>query len=198
MFDHGPMHELVTQLGKLPGIGRKSAERLAMHMLRSSHEEVQELATAILEVKEAFSLCRICFNLTETQPCRICQNENRDGGVICVVEQPQDVVVLEKAGVMTGKYHVLHGVLSPLDKVGPEDLRIDELLARVDAGGVREVILATNPNREGEATAAFLADLLASQEVEVTRIARGVSVGTDLEYADAATLKHSLEGRRKM
>ncbi|HPM75486.1 MAG TPA: recombination mediator RecR [bacterium] len=197
-FDSGPLKELVDELAKLPGIGRKSAERLAMHLLRASAEEVQALAAAMLEVKDTIGLCPVCFNLTDVKPCRLCADERRDGARLCVVEQPQDVLVLEKSGAFNGKYHVLHGALAPLENIGPESLRIDELLARIDAGGIAEIILATNPNREGEATAAFLADLLADRPVEVTRIAHGVPVGSDLEYADSVTLKLSLEGRRKM
>ena len=197
-FDSGPLKELVDELAKLPSIGRKSAERLAMHLLRASAEEVQALAAAMLEVKDTIGLCPVCFNLTDVKPCRLCADERRDGARLCVVEQPQDVLVLEKSGAFNGKYHVLHGALAPLENIGPESLRIDELLARIDAGGIAEIILATNPNREGEATAAFLADLLADRPVEVTRIAHGVPVGSDLEYADSVTLKLSLEGRRKM
>jgi recombination protein RecR len=197
-FDSGPLKDLVTQLTRLPGVGRKTAERLAMHLLRAPGDEVHALAAAMLEVKERMQLCSVCFNLTETQPCAICADDNRRADAICVVEQVQDVVALEKTRAFDGKYHVLHGALSPLDNVGPEELRIAELLARVDAGGVKEVILATNPNRDGEATASYLADLLAGRGVEVTRIAHGVPVGGDLEYADSVTLKLSLEGRRKV
>jgi len=197
-FDEGPLKELVAQLTRLPGVGRKSAERLAMHLLHAPHEEVQALAAAMLEVKDRMRLCETCFNLTDESPCRLCRDETRDAGLLCVVEQPQDVMVLEKTKAFRGRYHVLHGALSPLDNVGPEQLHIDELLARLDQGGVREVILATNPNREGEATAAYLAELLAGRPVEVTRIAHGVPVGTDLEYADSVTLRYSLEGRKKM
>lgn len=197
-FDSGPLKELVDELAKLPGIGRKSAERLAMYLLRASNEDVQALAAAMLEVKDSIGLCPVCFNLTDVKPCRICADEQRDDTLLCVVEQPQDVLVVEKSGAFDGKYHVLHGALAPLENIGPEALRIDELLARLDAGGIDEVILATNPNREGEATAAYLADLLADRAVEVTRIAHGVPVGSDLEYADSVTLKLSLEGRRKM
>ncbi|MDP8225209.1 MAG: recombination mediator RecR [Candidatus Lernaella stagnicola] len=198
LFDRGPLHELVTQLAKLPGVGRKTAERLAMHMLRAPGEEVHALAAAMLEVKDRIQLCEICFNLTDIQPCSLCADENRSGATICVVEQPQDVIAIEKSGAFTGKYHVLHGALSPLDNVGPEEIRIAELLARIDAGGVEEVILATNPNREGEATASYLVELLESRPVEVSRIAHGVPVGSDLEYADSVTLKLSLEGRKKI
>jgi len=198
LFDDGVLRDLVAHLTKLPGIGRKSAERLAMHILRADEGDVRALTKAILDVKTEIGLCSVCFNLTDVDPCRICADDNRDAGLLIVVEQPQDVVVLEKSGAVNGKYHVLHGALSPLDNVGPDELRIDELLARIDAGGIREVILATNPNREGETTAAFLADLLHQRNVEVSRIAHGVPVGSDLEYADAVTLKHSLEGRRKI
>jgi recombination protein RecR len=198
LFDQGPLKDLVAQLTKLPGIGRKSAERLAMHLLRAPTADVHALAAAMLEVKERIQLCRVCFNLTETQPCAICSDEARRAEAVCVVEQPQDVVAFEKTRAYDGKYHVLHGALSPLENIGPDHLRIAELLARVDAGGIREVILATNPNRDGEATASYLAELLAGRPVEVTRIAHGVPVGSDLEYADSVTLKLSLQGRRKM
>ncbi len=198
LFDSGPLRELVTQLNKLPGIGRKTAERLAMHLLRASDEDVNALAAAMLEVKERIQLCEICFNLTDEQPCAICRDDNRAADILCVVEQPQDIMVFEKSGAFTGKYHVLHGALSPLDNVAPEDLRIKELLARIDAGGVREVILATNPNRDGEVTASYLGEVLAGRPVEVTRIAHGVPVGSDLEYADSVTLRLSLEGRKKV
>lgn len=198
LFDRGPLQRLVAELTKLPGIGRKSAERLAMHLLRAPHQDVHDLAAAMLEVKESIGLCEICFNLTDEQPCAICRDEQRRADLLCVVEQPQDVVVFEKTGAFQGRYHVLHGALSPLDNIGPEELRVTELLKRLDAGGIAEVILATNPNREGEATASYLADLLAEQPVNVTRIARGVPVGSDLEYADSVTLKLSLEGRKKI
>jgi recombination protein RecR len=198
LFEEGPLKELVAQLTRLPGVGRKSAERLAMHLLRAPAADVHALATAMLEVKERMQLCQVCFNLTEAQPCAICADEKRRADALCVVEQPQDVVAFEKTRAFDGKYHVLHGALSPLDNIGPDSLRIAELLARVDAGGVREVILATNPNRDGEATASYLAELLAGRPVEVTRIAHGVPVGSDLEYADSVTLKLSLQGRRKV
>ncbi|NLH49901.1 MAG: recombination protein RecR [Myxococcales bacterium] len=198
LFDEGLLKELVLRLTTLPGVGRKTAERLAMHILRAPADDIHALVAAMLEVKEKMQLCRECFNLTDTQPCRICADDRRRSDVLCVVEQPQDTMVLEKSGAFGGRYHVLHGALSPLDNVGPEELRIAELLARVDAGGVREVILATNPNRDGEATASYLADLLKGRGVEVTRIAHGVPVGSDLEYADSVTLKMSLEGRRKV
>jgi len=198
LFDRGPLRQLLDELTKLPGIGRKSAERLAMHLLRAPEQDVHALAAAMLEVKEKMQLCEVCFDLTETQPCAICVDADRRADVICVVEQPQDVAVLESAGAFDGRYHVLHGALSPLDNFGPDELRIAELLARVDAGGIAEVILATNPNRQGEATAAYLADLLADRAVEVTRIAHGVPVGSDLEYADSVTLKLSLQGRQKV
>ena len=198
LFDSGPLRDLLAELTKLPGIGRKSAERLAMHLLRTAPEEVHALAHAMLEVKERMHLCEICFNLTDIQPCAICDDAQRRADLLCVVEQPQDVAVLEKSGAFDGRYHVLHGALSPLDNIGPDDLRLSELLARIDAGGITEVILATNPNRDGETTATYVADLLASRPVEVSRIAHGVPVGSDLEFADSVTLKMSLEGRRKV
>jgi len=198
LFDEGPIQELISRLTRLPGIGRKSGERLALFILRADPEEVKALADAMQQVKERIGLCEKCFNLTDVQPCRICADPTREASQLCVVEQPVDIVALEKSGAYHGLYHVLHGALSPLDNVGPEDLRLTELLARIDAGGIREIILATNPNREGEATASYLAELLAARPVEVTRIAHGVPVGSDLEYADSVTLKLSLEGRRKI
>jgi recombination protein RecR len=198
MFEHGPLKDLVAQLSKLPGIGRKSAERLAMHLLRAPTNDVHALATALLEVKERTLLCPVCFNLTDVQPCRMCTDDRRRRDVVCVVEQPQDVAAIEKTKAFDGAYHVLHGALSPLDGIGPDELHIADLLTRLEPGEIREVILATNPNREGEATAAYLAELLAGRNVEVTRIAHGVPVGSDLEYADAVTLKLSLQGRRKV
>jgi recombination protein RecR len=198
LFDSGPLRDLLEELTKLPGIGRKSAERLAMHLLRTAPEEVHALAHAMLEVKERMHLCEVCYNLTDIQPCAICDDTQRRADLLCVVEQPQDVAVLEKSGAFDGRYHVLHGALSPLDNIGPEDLRLTELLARIDAGEVTEVILATNPNRDGETTAAYVADLLASRPVDVSRIAHGVPVGSDLEFADSVTLKLSLEGRKKL
>ena len=186
---------LVAQLTRLPGIGSRTAQRLAFHILQRPQDEALALAAALTEVKERVRFCRECGNLTEEELCGICTDQRRDHGVICVVEQPVDVVSLERTAEFRGLYHVLGGSLSPLDGVDPSDLRIDELLRRVDANGVQEVVLATNPNMTGEATAAYLADRLRDR-VRVTRLASGLPVGGDLEYADEVTLGRALAGRR--
>jgi recombination protein RecR len=191
------VENLVTQLTKLPGIGRRTAQRLAFHVLSTSPEDALELARAIEEVKERVRFCRECGNLTEEELCAVCFDERRDRTVICVVEQPVDVVSVERTGEYRGLYHVLGGALSPLDGVEPADLRIDGLVARVEANGVTEVVLATNPTMTGEATAAYLADRLRDR-VRVTRLASGLPVGGDLEYADEVTLGRALAGRRPM
>ena len=183
---------------KLPGIGEKTALRLAYHVLKSPEEEARHLAESLVSIKERIGLCQTCFSLTDIQPCRICSDPERQTDSICVVEQPSDINALEKAGAFKGKYHVLHGALSPLDDVGPDELKISELLSRLLPEGVKEVIIATNPNREGEATATYLAEILKKQDVEVSRIAHGVPMGSDIEYADGVTLGHALSGRRKM
>ena len=188
---------LVAQLTRLPGIGTRTAQRLAFHILSTRKEEALALATAIEDVKERVRFCRECGNLTEEELCGICTDARRDRSVVCVVEQPVDVISLERTHEYRGLYHVLGGSLSPLDGVEPEHLRIDELLRRVGAGGIDEVVLATNPNMTGEATAAFLADRLRDQ-VRVTRLASGLPVGGDLEYADEVTLGRALSGRREM
>ena len=188
---------LVAQLTRLPGIGQRTAQRLAFHMLRVSKEEALALAAAIVEVKERVRFCRECGNLTEEELCSICLDGRRDHSLLCVVEQPSDLLSLERTAEFRGLYHVLGGSLSPLDGVEPEHLRIDELLARVDRNGVQEVVLATNPNMTGEATAAYLADRLRGR-VRVTRLASGLPVGGDLEYADEVTLGRALSGRREM
>jgi recombination protein RecR len=188
---------LVSQLTRLPGIGQRTAQRLAFHLLSAGKEEALALATAIEEVKERVRFCRECGNLTEEELCGICLDQRRDRGVVCVVEQPVDVISLERTHEYRGLYHVLGGSLSPLDGVEPEHLRIDELLGRVAAGGIEEVVLATNPNMTGEATAAFLADRLRDR-VRVTRLASGLPVGGDLEYADEVTLGRALAGRREL
>ena len=188
---------LVAQLTRLPGIGSRTAQRLAFHILQRPPQEALALSQAIAEVKERVRFCRECGNLTEEDVCAICLDARRDNSVICVVEQPADVVSLEKTREFRGVYHVLGGALSPLDGVEPEHLRIDELLARVERNGVQEVVLATNPNMTGEATAAFLADRLRGR-VRVTRLASGLPVGGDLEYADEVTLGRALSGRREM
>jgi len=188
---------LVAQLTRLPGVGQRTAQRLAFHILRSSTEEALALAESIEEVKERVRFCRECGNLTEEEVCAICEDTRRDHTLICVVEQPADLISVERTAEYRGLYHVLGGALSPIDGVEPADLRIDELLQRVERNGVAEVVLATNPNMTGEATAAFLADRLRGR-VRVTRLASGLPVGGDLEYADEVTLGRALAGRREM
>jgi recombination protein RecR len=190
-----PISRLIQELTKLPGVGEKTASRLAMHILRVSREDAESLARAILEVKEKIRPCSLCFNLTDQDPCRICRDPKRDGEVICVVSGPEDLIALEKSGGFRGLYHVLHGVLSPLEGVGPKDLRISELLSRLRGGKVKEVILATNPSVEGEATAQYLSQIIKPLGTRVTRIARGVPMGGDLQYIDEVTLSKSLENR---
>ncbi len=191
------VENLVAQLTRLPGIGTRTAQRLAFHVLSVNHDEALALANAIVEVKERVRFCRECGNLTEEELCTICLDTRRDRSVVCVVEQPVDVISLERTHEYRGLYHVLGGSLSPLDGVEPDDLRIKELLARIESGGIEEVVLATNPNMTGEATAAFLADRLRDR-VRVTRLASGLPVGSDLEYADEVTLGRALSGRREM
>jgi len=193
-----PIARLIEELTRLPGVGAKTASRLAMHILRSSREDAENLARAILEVKEKIRLCSLCFHLTDQDPCRICQDPRRDGEVICVVSGPEDLMALEKSGSFRGLYHVLHGVLSPLEGVGPKDLRIGELLSRLQGGKFKEVILATNPSVEGEATAQYLSQIIKPLGLRVTRIARGVPMGGDLQYIDQVTLSKSLENRSLM
>ena len=186
--------KLIQQFSKLPGIGPKTAQRLAFFILKMKKEEAKDLAQAILDVKEKIRYCSICYNLTEEDPCRICKNKKKDRSVICVVEEANDVVAIEKTGQYDGLYHVLGGVLSPLDNIGPEDLKIKELLNRLKQE-VKEVILATNPSTEGEATAVYLSKLIKPLGVKVTRIARGLPSGGALEYADVSTLANAIEGR---
>lgn len=188
---------LLAELEKMPGVGRKTAQRLAFHLLKLPQAEVEALATALLESKRNIRSCSVCFGITEADPCAICSDERRDAGLLCVVEQPSDVLALERTLEYKGRYHVLQGVISPLDGISPEDLRIRELLTRIQSGGVREVILSTNPTLEGEATALYVARLVKPLGVAVTRIARGLPVGGDLEYADQVTLARALEGRRE-
>ena len=191
------VENLVAQLTRLPGVGQRTAQRLAFHLLRVPKEEALALARALEEVKERVRFCRECGNLTEEEVCAICQDTRRDHTLICVVEQPADLISVERTAEYRGLYHVLGGALSPIDGVEPADLRIDELLQRVERNGVEEVVLATNPNMTGEATAAFLADRLRNR-VRVTRLASGLPVGGDLEYADEVTLGRALAGRREM
>jgi recombination protein RecR len=197
-----PVQRLVSELSKLPGVGNRTAQRLAFHILRSSPEDAGALAEAIREVKERIRLCEVCFNLTDEQRCRICQDPRRDQALICVVEEPSDVIPMERTHEYHGVYHVLGGALSPIDGIDPEDLKIAELLARVQAGepAVREVVLATNPTTTGEATALHIAEELRARaaEVTVTRLASGLPVGSDLEYADEVTLGKALAGRRAL
>lgn len=193
-----PVARLIDQFNRLPGIGPKSAQRLAYHILRIPSEEAEALAGAIVDVKQRIVLCSVCQNLSDVDPCRICVNERRDHATICVVEEPLDILAFERTRSFKGVYHVLHGVISPMDGVGPEDLKVRELLARVGAGQVNEVILATNPTLEGDATAMYLDRMIAPLGVSVTRLARGLPVGADLEYADEVTLTRALEGRGKV
>ena len=193
-----PLTRLIEQLQKLPGIGAKGAQRLAFRVLRTPREDAERLCDAIREVKERVTYCSTCNNITDTDPCAYCTSASRDQRVICVVEEPQNVSVVEKTREFRGVYHVLMGALSPLHGVGPDDLKVKELLTRVGEGSVEEVILATNPNVEGEATAIYLAKLLKPLGVRVTRIAMGVPVGSDLEYADEFTMHKAIEGRREV
>ena len=193
-----PVSRLIEELGKLPGIGPKSAARLTYYLLRIPEAEARALAEAIIAVKEKTVLCSSCQNITDSNPCAVCASKERDHSIICVVKEPLDIMALERTGQYRGLYHVLHGVLSPMDGIGPDDLKIKELLQRLKAGSVNEVILATNPNLEGEATAMYLQRLLSPFGVRLTRLARGLPVGGDLEYADEVTLTHALEGRQEM
>jgi recombination protein RecR len=192
-----PLTRLIEELQRLPGIGPKGAQRLAFHILKTPREQTERLVEALRDVKERVTYCSICNNITDVDPCAFCSNDARDGTMICVVEEPQNVSAIEKTREYKGRYHVLMGALSPLQGIGPDDLKIKGLLARVN-NGVSEIILATNPNVEGEATAIYLARLLKPLGVRVTRIAMGVPVGSDLEYADEVTMHKSLEGRREV
>jgi len=192
----GPLARLIEELHKLPGIGPKTAQRLAYHIIRSP--QARALAEAIIEAQERITFCSQCQNLTDTDPCRLCTDPHRDRSLICVVEEPLDALAIERSGRYRGLYHVLHGVISPMDGVGPEDLKVAELLDRLRRGEVREVIVATNPSLEGEATAMYLARLLRPLGVKVTRPARGLPMGADIEYADEVTLARALEGRQEI
>ncbi|NIS60212.1 MAG: recombination protein RecR [Proteobacteria bacterium] len=193
-----PIERLINELTKLPGIGRKTAARLAYHILRIPRKDAQELARGIIDVKEKIQLCSVCFDLTDRDPCRICSDSRRNDEVICVVEEPNDLMAIEGTGDFHGKYHVLHGALSPLEGIGPEDIKAKELLKRLEAGEVKEVIMATNPNVEGGATALYLTELIKPLGVKVTRIAYGIPMGGDIEYTDGETLAKALEGRREI
>ncbi len=190
------LERLTEQFAKLPGIGGKTAQRLAFHLLSMPEEDAREFADAIMDAKKSVHLCPCCQNLTDRDLCPICDDEGRDHSLICVVADPKDVIAMERAREFTGVYHVLHGVISPLNHIGPDDICIRELLARVGKGGIREVIMATNPDTEGEATAMYISRLLRPMEVRVTRLAYGIPVGSQLEYADEVTLLRALEGRR--
>ncbi len=194
MYTSDSLEQLVEEFAQFPGIGRKSAHRLAMYILKLPKEEVLQLSQALVNVKEKVKYCSSCWNFTETDPCIICSSEKRDRNTICIVEEPNDVIALEKTNEYRGLYHVLGGSLSPLDGIGPEDLKIKELLTRVN-GELNEVILALNPNIEGEATTIYLTRLIKPLGIKVTRLARGIPIGGDLEYADEATLSRALEGR---
>ncbi|MBI5283643.1 MAG: recombination protein RecR [Chloroflexi bacterium] len=191
-----PVARLIDEFHKLPGIGPKSAQRLTYHMLRIPPDEALALAQAIIELKEKTVLCSTCQNVTESDPCSICRDEGRDRTAICVVEEPLDILAVERTRGFHGQYHVLHGVISPMDGIGPEDLKVTELLARLRGGTVTEVIMATNPNLEGEATSMYISRLLTPLGVRVTRLARGLPMGSDLEYADDVTLSRALENRQ--
>ena len=192
------VRRLIEALQRLPGIGPKTAQRLTFYLLKQPVEQVRDLAEALVEFKARVLHCARCFNVTDEDPCRVCADTARDGGLLCVVEEPNDLMAMERTGEYRGRYHVLLGALSPLDGIGPDELKVRELLARLEADQVREVILATNPNVEGDATAIYLAKLLRPLGLRVTRIARGLPVGGDLEYADEVTLARALEGRREM
>jgi recombination protein RecR len=192
-----PINQLIKRLARLPGIGEKTASRLALHILRSSREEARELAESIMAVKEKITLCSKCCNLTDADPCNICGGGDRDQTVLCVVEESGDLIALENSGEFRGLYHVLHGVISPLDGVTPDDIKIDQLLKRLEGGHIKEVILATNPTTNGNATALYLSKIIHPLGITVTRIAQGIPMGGDIEYTDEVTLKKAMEGRRE-
>ena len=193
-----PMAQLIDELKKLPGVGGKSAQRLAFHILRSSSEDADGLATAIRNLKEKLHLCSVCSNITDVDPCSYCTSATRNQRLVCVVEEPTNIASIEKARFYNGVYHVLHGAISPLHGVGPEQLRIPSLMRRVDSGSLDEVIIATNPTMEGEATAVHLTGLLKRPGVKITRIATGIPAGSDIEYADEVTMLKAMEGRREL
>jgi recombination protein RecR len=193
-----PMARLIDELKKLPGVGSKSAQRMAFHILRSSGEDAEALAAAVRNLKEKLHLCSICNNITDVDPCSYCSNATRNQRLVCVVEEPTNIASVEKARFYNGVYHVLHGAISPLHGVGPEQLRISSLVKRIDSGSVDEVIIATNPTIEGEATALHLSSLLKRPGLKVTRIATGIPAGSDIEYADEVTMLKAMEGRREL
>jgi recombination protein RecR len=192
----GPVQDLIEELGRLPGVGPKSAQRLAFHLLTVDAADAERLAKAITSVKEKVRFCRRCFNVSEQEECRVCRDVRRDPHVLCVVEEPRDLMAIERTGEFRGRYHVLGGAISPMDGVGPDDLHIKELMTRLGEEDIAEIVLATNPNIEGEATASYLAKMLKAMGVRVSRIASGLPVGGDLEYADEVTLGRAFSGRR--
>ena len=194
----GPISALIEEFSKLPGVGRKTAQRLAFHVINMNINDVEALSKAILEAKKEIKYCSICYNITDKDPCSMCSNKNRDSSVICVVEDPRDVAAMERTKEFNGQYHVLNGVISPMDGIGPDMIRIKELIQRLGNQDVREIIMATNPTIEGEATAMYIARLLKPMGIKVTRIAHGLPVVGDLEYADEVTISKALEGRREI
>ena len=192
------INKLIQEFNKLPGIGPKSAQRLAYYLLRATEEQTKLLAEAILSLKQKVTLCSVCFNVTESDPCPMCRNDERDHSQICIVEQPQDILALDHTGVYKGLYHILHGAISPTEGVGTDDIRIQELMNRLQNSSVEEIILATNTNLEGEQTAMYLSHLIAPLGIRVTRLARGLPFGTELEYADDVTLTRAIEGRQEL
>ena len=193
-----PLNKLINELSRLPGIGGKTAQRLAFHILSMDEKSAMELANAISDAKKSMTYCSVCGNLTDTDPCAICSDDSRDKSTICVVESPKDVVAMEKIREYRGYYHVLHGAISPMDGLGPEDINLRSLIVRLQDEAVKELIIATNPNIEGEATAMYIARLIKPSGIKVTRIAHGIPVGGDLEYADEVTLLKAVEGRREL
>ena len=193
-----PLARLITEFKRLPGIGQKSAQRIAFHVLRSGREDAERLARALLDVKDKLGLCRVCNNISDGEVCQFCRDDRRDPKVICVVEEPHNIVGIESTRQFEGRYHVLHGALSPLRGIGPDSLKIKGLVERIGEGGIQEIIVATNPTVEGEATAVYLARLLKPLGVKVSRIAMGIPVGSDLEFADEVTISKAMEGRREM
>lgn len=198
LYTSESLENLVEELTKFPGIGRKTAQRLALYILKQPKGEVEKLVKAIIDVKEKIKYCSICYNITESDPCPICSSPKRDKSIICVVEEPMDVLAIEKTNEYNGVYHVLGGILNPLEGIGPEDLKIKELISRISAGGINEVIIALNPSVEGETTSVYIANLIKPFGVKVSRIARGLPIGTALEYADTATIARAIENRTTM
>lgn len=194
----GPITRLIEEFSKLPGVGRKTAQRLAFHVINMNTNDVEALSKAIVDAKREIKYCSICCNITDTDPCSMCSNKNRDSSIICVVEDPRDVAALERTREFKGKYHVLNGVISPMDGIGPDMIKIKELILRLGNEDVKELIMATNPTIEGEATAMYIARLIKPMGIKVTRIAHGLPVGGDLEYADEVTISKALEGRREI